>query len=375
MKKYLPFILAVLLLLILSACTAGGEKTQNTTESQTIDAPPTAESLVVSNPKTEFEFGEDFAAEGAEVSVIYSDGHSENIDISECTVDSDYNAYKPGEYEITVSRGDLTYKYNVKVNSMKKLSLLMIGNSFSEDTVQYIYEIAHSLGIEDVNVCNMYIGGCSVYTHYQNSVKNSAAYDLQIYENGTWTHNTGKTLEEGITYADWDYISLQQASGSSGQLSTYAPLQKLMDYVREKATNPNMKFIWNMTWAYQQNSTHSDFPNYKSDQMTMYNAIVEAVQKKVATKDFFMIIPNGTAVQNARTSSVGDHLTRDGFHLSYDLGRYIAGLTIVHALTGEDISDIEYKPSGVGSKLQKIAIESAMNAVANPYEVTQSAYN
>lgn len=106
----------------------------------------------------------------------------------------------------------------------------------------------------------------------------------------------------------------------------------------------------------------------------MYNAIVEAVQKKIRNTDFFKIIPNGTAVQNARTSSVGDRITRDGFHLSYDFGRYIAGLTIVHALTGEDISDIEYKPSGVSDAYRKIAIESAMNAVANPYEVTQSQY-
>ncbi len=374
MKKHLSFILALSLLVILSACAGAGGNPQNTTENQTADAPPTAESLVLQNQKSEFEFGENFSAIGADVSVVYTDGHSENIDISECTVVSEYNAYKPGLYEITVGFGDLIYKYNVKVNSMKKLSLLMIGNSFSEDTVQYIYEIAHSLGIEDVNVCNMYIGGCSIYTHYQNSVKNNAAYDLQIYKNGTWTHNTGKTLEEGITYADWDYISLQQASGSSGQLSTYAPLRKLVDYVKEKATNPDVKLIWNMTWAYQQDSTHGEFPNYKSDQMTMYNAIVEAVQKKIRNTDFFKIIPNGTAVQNARTSSVGDRITRDGFHLSYDFGRYIAGLTIVHALTGEDISDIEYKPSGVSDAYRKIAIESAMNAVANPYEVTQSQY-
>ncbi len=28
-----------------------------------------------------------------------------------------------------------------------------------------------------------------------------------------------------------------------------------------------------------------------------------------------MIIPTGTAIQNARTSFVGDHMNRDGYHL------------------------------------------------------------
>lgn len=68
-----------------------------------------------------------------------------------------------------------------------------------------------------------------------------------------------------------------------------------------------------MTWAYAENSTHSDFPRYDRDQMTMYNRIVAATNAKIDTNDrIFGVIPAGTAVQNARTSYIGDNLTADG---------------------------------------------------------------
>ena len=65
-----------------------------------------------------------------------------------------------------------------------------------------------------------------------------------------------------------------------------------------------------MTWAYAENSTHSDFPRYDRDLMTMYNRIVAATNAKIDTNDrIFGVIPAGTAVQNARTSYIEDNLT------------------------------------------------------------------
>lgn len=257
---------------------------------------------------------------------------------------------------------------------MKELKLLMIGNSFSEDTVRYVYEIAGAAGIEKINVCNMYIGGCSLKTHYENALSNAASYDFQTYENGEWNHDYGKTLEYGIVYADWDFISLQQSSGLSGIPSSYADLNSLMNYVKSVATNPDFKFIWNMTWAYQQDSTHEDFVKYDKNQLYMYNAIIDAVKSQIIGKDFELIVPVGTAVQNARTSFIGDTLTRDGYHLSYDVGRYLAGLTLVRSLCGKDVSGVSYSPEGVSETVRKICKESAENAFRKPFEITNSAF-
>ena len=257
---------------------------------------------------------------------------------------------------------------------MKQLKMLMIGNSFSEDTVRYVYDIAYAAGIEKVIVCNMYIGGCNLYNHCKNALNNTAAYDFQTYENGEWKHNTEKTLGYGIKYADWDYISLQQSSGLSGIPSSYACLQNLMEYVKKTATNGNFKFVWNMTWAYQQNSTHGDFAKYGLNQTAMYNAIVNTVKSQIIDKGFAFVIPNGTAIQNARTSFIGDSLTRDGFHLSYDVGRFIAGLTLVRTLCGKILDSLSYAPNGISHSVVDICKESVENAVRNAFEVTPSAF-
>ena len=61
-------------------------------------------------------------------------------------------------------------------------------------------------------------------------------------------------------------------------------------------------------------------------------------------------------------------------HLTYDFGRYIAGLTLVSQITGIDISNINYAPAVVSTEYKQIAIESVQNAIRNPFEITPSSY-
>lgn len=253
------------------------------------------------------------------------------------------------------------------------LKILSIGNSFSDDTMQYVYQIAKSAGVENIKLGNLYIGGCTLDLHATNASYDKAAYDYRTNSNGTWSNTPNYKISDALLSENWDYVTLQQASGSSGIADTYATLQYMIDYVKSLA--PDAEIFWNMTWAYQQDSTHSEFPKYDSDQMTMYRAIVAAVEEKICTnEDIAGVITNGTAIQNARTSYVGDRLTRDGFHLSLDLGRYIAGLNLFYKITGISIENIEFMPEGVDYDLQKVAIESVMNANTLPFEVCYSEY-
>lgn len=77
-----------------------------------------------------------------------------------------------------------------------------------------------------------------------------------------------------------------------------------------------------------------------------------------------------------RTSYVGDTITRDGYHMSYDIGRYLTALTYAKVLTGCDLADVTYTPSDQTYTTEAIAaMKDAVNkAVATPYAVTQSAY-
>src|SRR3546814_10808667 len=110
----------------------------------------------------------------------------------------------------------------------------------------------------------------------------------------------------------WTQISFQQASPNSGQFETWhASLPIVYDYVAPRAQHPDAKFLLHQTWAYAQNSTHSGFPNYDSDQLTMYNAIVDAVNQVKELVAIDLVVPSGTAIQNGRTSIIGDNRSEE----------------------------------------------------------------
>ena len=343
--------------------------------------------IALSGMQTQFAYGEAFTSEGLVVTVTMSDDTQRKAAASEYTVDaSAYEADTAGRYSFTVSLKDydVSASYTVTVAAEPVhtwdedgvLKILTIGNSFSDDMTQYAWQIADSLGVKEIYLGNLYIGGCSLDTHAANAASNAPAYEYRVNTDGTWNTTPDYRMGDAIASQDWDFVSLQQASGSSGIESTYGKMQELIDYVRKMLpADAHTKLVWHMTWAYQQSSTHAEFSKYDSDQQKMYQAIVQTVQDKVLINDAFStVIPNGTAIQNARTSVIGDALTRDGYHLTYDLGRYIAGLTFLQTLTGLSVEAIAFAPDGMSAEDKAIAIESAVNACRTPFEVTQSAY-
>jgi len=263
-------------------------------------------------------------------------------------------------------------------HKLHRLRVLAIGNSFSVDAMEFLYKIAKDQGVDDIVLGNLYIGSCTLETHWTNASGNLGKY--KYYKNNTdeWRSWTGRTMLAGIQNVDWDFITLQQASGSSGKPETYEPyLSNLIEYINKNKTNPDAKILWHMTWAYQQDSTHSAFPSYNSDQLTMYNAIVNAVKTQVYPhSEIAFCIPTGTVIQNARTTYYGDKLTRDGYHLGNQQGRYIAGLTWYYTISGMPIDNMTYAPNNILLwKSQQITMrESIENAVLYPEKVTQSKY-
>lgn len=263
-------------------------------------------------------------------------------------------------------------------NEDGELKILSIGNSFADDSLEHAYEIAQDLGVENIQLGKLYIAGCSLETHLSNAQNDTNAYTYYTNNSGTWNSISNYDIETAVKSTNWDYITFQQNSNNSGLADSYDDLQPLIDIVSPMA--PRAKLVWNMTWAYPEGSTHSGFVNYNNDQMEMYNAIVDAVEAKILTnKDIDLVIPLGTAIQNARSSYLDDTtLTRDYCHLSHDIGTYTAGLTVVQALTGLSAEDVDYRPNEgeyvVSEVQQRIAIESATNALKTPYAVTSSYY-
>ncbi len=258
-------------------------------------------------------------------------------------------------------------------NDDGKLKILAIGNSFSDDAMDHVYKVAYDAGITDITLGKLYIGGCSLATHLAHAKSGNRAYDYKVNTTGTWTAKGNQSIQYAVQSDDWDFITFQQVSGYSGVADTYDDLVEIIRIV--EPLNPSARLAWHMTWAYQKGSGHADFPKYNKDQMTMYNAIVDAVDKKILTNDHIeIVIPSGTSIQNVRTSFIGDTVTRDGYHLSLGLGRYIAAMTYVKALTGLSIDNSVTRPDDVDSYELKAIIECVNNAITTPYAVTNSTY-
>ncbi|MBR6578724.1 MAG: DUF4886 domain-containing protein [Clostridia bacterium] len=346
MKKVLALILALLMIIPFASCNQT-EEPEVTTSAPVVQTTAPAETEPATEAPTEC-------------------AHSYTEEITEKP-----KALKDGAKVLTCSAcGD---SHTEVIPATKTLKVLAIGNSFSSDATEYLWDIAKSSGVEKIIIGNLYIGGCALDKHYGNIRSSAGAYTYYKNTNGKWSSTSGVSVQKGLADEEWDIVTVQQASGSSGVENSYTPLAKILDFLVEN--EPNADIYWHLTWAYQQNSTHSSFPTYGSDQMKMYNAILKAYDSKVKPQDRIVgVIPSGTAVQNLRSSYIGDTITRDCYHMSYDYGRYTVALTWFAYLTGGDVDKVEWLPANYSALLKPhlpAIREAVKGALAKPFEVTK----
>ncbi len=224
------------------------------------------------------------------------------------------------------------------------MKILAIGNSFSEDATSYLYQIAKSAGVE-LFVVNLYIGGCSLEMHAKNLSENAKVYKKFVNTN---------YIEELVSIKDtllsdsWDIVTIQQVSQLSGLIESYEPYAgEILAAI--KANAPQAKFCFHQTWAYEIDSAHAGFGNYNCSQSKMTEMIM-SVSNRFCEANNLLIIPVGKVIETLRHTSEfdrasgGPSLCRDGFHLSFDYGRYTAGATWFQVLTGISITKSDFAP-------------------------------
>lgn len=252
------------------------------------------------------------------------------------------------------------------------LRVLAIGNSFSEDAVeQNLYELGREAGFNLV-IGNAYRGGQGLESHWTVVSQGRKAFEYRKVVDGRRTNSKEAALDSILQDEAWDIVTLQQVSQDAGLYPTYDPyLADLINYVRQRVTNPMVRIGFQQTWAYAQNATHKGFANYNGDQGRMYQGIVEAVGRAMNNHhELTFVVPTGTAIQNARTSPLGDHLNRDGYHLDKTAGRYVAACTWLEVLTGVSPVGLTYRPKGISQAVAAIAQQAAHDAVGAPDMVT-----
>ena len=216
------------------------------------------------------------------------------------------------------------------------MKILSIGNSFSQDAERYLHRLAKREGV-NIKTVNLFIGGCSLRTHYLNMLNDRAAYSFEF--NG---ENTGikVSISDALSSDDWDVITLQQVSTMSGSYETYTPyIEALAEYVKEFC--PHAKLLIHETWAYEDGSDKLQALNKYDTADDMLAAITEAYKKAADAIKADGIIPSGEAMLAAVKMGI-PKIHRDTTHASYGAGRYLLALTWYKYLTGNDITDNDF---------------------------------
>lgn len=253
----------------------------------------------------------------------------------------------------------------------RTVRILAIGNSFSQDAIeQNLHELALADG-DTAIIGNMFIGGCSLERHVKNARDDKRQYSYRkIGADGLKVERRDASLLEALADEQWDFISMQQASPLSGLYESYSAwLPELNDFVKKNGPTKAKRVI-HQTWAYSKDAAHTGFKNYERDQEKMYAAIVEANKKAAKLVGIKTVIPSGTAIQNARTSFLGDHLNRDGYHLDVGVGRFTAACAWYEKLFGRNVEQNDFVPAGMSPDLARVAKAAAHAAVKSPESVS-----
>ena len=257
---------------------------------------------------------------------------------------------------------------------MNSLKILFVGNSFAVDTMQHAADIALSLGVKSLKFCTLYVGGCSIDMHYEHAMGDMPVYTYYTNEGAGWTSVPEYKMSDAIQSDDWDWIAIQHGTHGTSRYTSpecYEKLTALVGYIKSLAPT-RTKIAFNLTWLGESTRQHHEIISYKGNMKLMREKLVEVTEQMVANNPAIdLLVPTGTAIENARTSKIG-LLTRDCYHLSVDKGRYIAGLTFISTVTGLDPSNISWAPEGVDDYAVSVAIESARNAIKDPLNITSS---
>ncbi len=257
---------------------------------------------------------------------------------------------------------------------MDTLKVLFVGNSFAVDTMEYAANIAQSLGIVRVKFGTLYVGGCSIQMHYEHAMDDAGVYTYYVNEGEGWESTPNYKISDAVKSDDWDWIAIQHGTHGASRYTSaecYDRLDALIDYLKSLAP-AHVKIAFNLTWLGESTHQHHEIRSYEGNMALMREKLVEVTRKVIVNNPKVdLLVPTGTAIENARTSHIG-LLTRDCYHLSMDKGRYIAGLTFISTITGLSADGITWKPYGVDEYARQVAIESAKNAQHRPLAITPS---
>ena len=262
----------------------------------------------------------------------------------------------------------------------KEFKVLLIGNSYSEDAsdwnsskISQSYKIFKSLMGDDVElkIGLMASGGKVLAWHATNASKNNAKYTLRLAgEDGKWTTDRSvSTIKDALAYDEWDVVSLQPygeetttgiAGNNEGDYAfddpRFGKLEQSIPYFLDLTETyvPHAKVYYYMHLSEHNTTNYADALANTNSTYVARASVAQTVMTYHGTvntsKRLAGVVPVGTAIQNARTTYLTTlsnatsssevtlqndpvfGLQRDGGHLSFNVGRYIAALTFAEKI-------------------------------------------
>jgi hypothetical protein len=267
----------------------------------------------------------------------------------------------------------------------KRINILVIGNSFSHSSLAETG--ASILDLCRNAKCDAYIeivgaGGASFSTLYTSFVNDtSLAYHWYGDTHTGWYTLNGDDIKisDVLPAKNWDYIVFHQASANSGDYSTFSPdLANLIRVAKLNCKNEQMKIGLMLTWAYANNA--GTYPNATTGfdtQTEFYEAICDAYKDAMVDFGADILIPAGTALQNARGTSLDTAFSdfaasaSDAVHINAE-GGVITALTWFASTFGRryniPLNTINKFTTLYTDAQYEIALECAKNAILLPYE-------
>lgn len=270
----------------------------------------------------------------------------------------DYSTLEDGIPESVVYH--VNPKFPQRTDSLR---ILAIGNSFTDDAMQYMDDMVQLSGI-DYDRIAIYVltEGSSSFDVWINKDYESSVFKLRRMTGGAPMKSKGSLHE--MLAQNWDVIVIQQVSDLSYKWNTFSSLREYEEKLLASCTNPSVCLAYQLVWS------HS-----AKEMPYVLEGNIACCKKMMKRHGIDVVIPTGVAIQNARNTTLNDdmYLTRDKWHLNTGIARYIATATwferMITPVFGVSIRDIDTMPDGdYSSDDIELAKHCVYEAIEHPFE-------
>ncbi len=245
---------------------------------------------------------------------------------------------------------DISVSNEVNAPENKTVKVLMVGNSYAQDTMTYAHEIAKADGIN--MVCGvLYYGGCTIKQHVEFIKGNEAVYTY--FKNGG-TDRTQATFFDVLYDEDWDYVTIQTGKGEQGLKETFYPyLPWLIALVENRLPSVEIGLFesWAVPKCYE-GTGNSRLSHYNDNSQQMYESIISTFKDLKQENGVNFVVPSAEAFYRMDQTDICDNSVfetsffRDSTAHANEKGRYMLGLTMYKAITGRTVEGNGFVPMG-----------------------------